>query len=66
MTYHGYKGEEEHIPCIVQMRFQGQIKFLDMFDGFQRDGAFYRLPDARVNVFERMLLFRQLLSTARL
>ena len=43
------------------MRFQGQVKFLDVFDGFQRNGAFYRLPDARVNVFERVLLFRQLL-----
>ena len=43
------------------MRFQGQVKFLDVLDGFQRDGAFYRLPDTRVNVFERVLLFRQFL-----
>lgn len=43
------------------MRFHGQVKFLDVLDGFQRDGAFYRLPDTRVNVFERVLLFRQLL-----
>ena len=32
-----------------------------MLDGFQRDGAFYCLSDARVNVLERMLLFRQFL-----
>ena len=43
------------------MRFQSQIKFLNVLDGLQWDGAFYRLPDARVNVLERMLLFRQFL-----
>lgn len=43
------------------MRFQGQVKFLDVLDGLQWNGAFYRLPYTRVNVFERMLLFRQFL-----
>ena len=43
------------------MRFQSQIKFLNVLDGLQWDGAFYRLPDTRVNVLERMLLFRQFL-----
>ena len=43
------------------MRFQSQIKFLNVLDRLQWDGAFYRLPDASVNVLERMLLFRQFL-----
>ena len=43
------------------MRFQEKVKFLDTLDSFQRDGAFYRFPDTRVNVLERVFLFRQFL-----
>lgn len=48
------------------MRFQGQVKFLDALYRLQREGTFNRLADTRVNMLERIFLFRQFLSTARL
>ena len=57
----GVKRKEEHIPCIVQMRFQGQVKFFDALYCLQWHGTFHGLVNACVNMIERMFLFRQFL-----
>ena len=43
------------------MRFQGQVEFLDALYRFQWEGTFHCLADTRVNMLERIFLFRQFL-----